>query len=55
MSDVTEDAQGKGTALSALDRLQASLRERKVDLTRWAQELKDERRAAARQMPSRSQ
>lgn len=55
MSDVTEDAQRKRTALRALDKLQASLRERKVDVTRWAQELKDERQAAARQTPSKSQ
>lgn len=52
---IREESPGKGTTLSALDRLQASLRERKVDLMRWAQELKDERRAAARKIPSKSQ
>ena len=55
MNDVTEDAQGMGAALSALDRLQASLRERQVDFARWAQELKDERCAATRQLSSKSQ
>jgi len=52
---VREESPGSGTTVSALDRLQASLRERKVDITRWAQELKDERRSAARKMPSKSQ
>ena len=52
---VREESPGKGAALGALDRLQASLRERKVDVTRWAQKLNDERRATARQMPSKSQ
>ena len=37
----------KGRALGALDRLQTSLRERKVDFRRWERDLKAERRAAA--------
>ena len=37
-------------ALAALDRLQASLRSRKVDLARWEQDVKTERRAAARRL-----
>ena len=52
---VREESPGKGTTLNALDRLQDSLRDRKVDVARWAQELKDERRAAARKMPSKPQ
>ena len=48
---VREGGPGKGAALGALDRLQASLCERKVDVTRWARDLKAERRAAARRLP----
>ncbi len=44
-----------GAALGALDRLQTSLRDRKVDVTQWARDLKTERRASARRLPSRSQ
>ena len=44
------DSSGQGAALDALDRLQALLRERKVDTNRWARELKAERRAAARRL-----
>jgi hypothetical protein len=44
------DSSGQGAALDALDRLQALLRERKVDANRWARELKAERRAAARRL-----
>ncbi|MDE2847263.1 MAG: hypothetical protein OXO51_11190 [Gemmatimonadota bacterium] len=51
---VREESPGRRTTVSALDRLQASLRERKVDVTRWAHELKDERRAATRKMPYKS-
>ncbi len=35
------------TSTESLDRLQASLRERKVNLTQWAQDVNHERRAAA--------
>ena len=52
---IREESPGKETTLSALDRLQASLRDRQVDVARWAQKLNDERRATARQMPSKSQ
>ena len=52
---IREESPGKETTLSALDRLQASLRDRQVDVAQWAQELKDERRAAARKIPSKSQ
>ena len=52
---VREESPGKGAALSALDRLQASLRERKVDVARWARKLQDERRSAARRLPSKLQ
>ncbi len=50
---VREESPGSEAKLSALDRLQASLQERKVDGVRWSQELEDERRAADRQMPSK--
>ncbi len=50
-----EEGSENGAALGALDRLQTSLRERKVDVTRWARDLKTERRASARRLPSRSQ
>ena len=49
-----EGGPDNGAALGALDRLQTSLRERKVDVTEWARDLKTERRAAARRLPSRS-
>lgn len=52
---IREESPGKETTLSALDRLQASLRDRKVDVTQWAKKLKDERRTADRQMPSKPQ
>ncbi len=44
----TEGLREDRAALGALDRLQASLRERGVDLARWERDLKVERRAAAR-------
>ena len=50
-----EGGSESGAALGALDRLQTSLRERKVDVTEWARDLKTERRASARRLPSRSQ
>lgn len=37
-------------ALEALDRLQASLRARRVDLAGWERAMKDERQAAARRL-----
>ena len=37
--------------LAALDRLQASVRDREVDLRRWARESRTERHAAARRLP----
>ena len=43
----------KGRALGALDRLQTSLRERKVDFRRWERDLKAERRAAAQRLSSK--
>ena len=46
---------GNGAALGALDRLQTSLRERKVDLKQWARDLKAERRADARRLSSKFQ
>ena len=52
---VMEGGPGNGSALSALDRLQTSLRERKIDVKQWARDLKAERRAAAQRLPSKSQ
>ena len=51
---VREGDSGNGAALGSLERLQTSLRERQVDVTRWARNVKDERRAAARRRPSKS-
>ena len=48
----SEDNPSQGTALAALDRLQTSLRERKVDVTQWTRELKAKRRAASRRTAS---
>ena len=50
----TEDAPNQSTALSALDRLQASVRKRNVDVSRWARDLRNERRAAARRLHSKT-
>ena len=52
---VREGGPGAGAALGALDRLQASLRERKVDVRRWSRDLKNERRAASRRLPLKPQ
>ena len=41
---------GDGAALGALDRLQASLRARRVSLAQWERDLKAERRAIARRL-----
>ena len=46
-----QPAMGKD-ALAALDQLQASLRARKIDLARWARDLRSERRAAGRRVGS---
>lgn len=48
-----EDVPTQNAALDALDRLQSSLRERKVDTAQWAKDVKAERRAAARRLRSR--
>ena len=42
----------RGTALDALDHLQASLRSRKVDLAAWEQEVRNERYAATQRLAS---
>lgn len=52
---VREGGPGEGAALGALDRLQASLRDRKIDVTRWSRDLKNERRAASRRLPLKHQ
>ncbi len=41
---------GDGATLKALDRLQATVRSRKVNLARWERDLKVERRATARRL-----
>ena len=48
-----EDGPLQNVALEALDRLQSSLRERRIDTAQWAKELKAERRAGARRPRSR--
>ncbi|MDE0167162.1 MAG: ribbon-helix-helix protein, CopG family [Bryobacterales bacterium] len=52
---VREGGPGESAALGALDRLQASLRDRKVDVARWSRDLKNERRAASRRLPLKPQ
>lgn len=47
---VREGGPGKA-ATSSLDHVQTSLRERRVNLTRWAAGVKHERRAAERRPP----
>ena len=49
-----EGEPGSSATLDALDRLQRSLRERQVDVTQWARDLKAERRAATRRLSSQS-
>ena len=46
---------GEDVSLGALDRLQTSLRERKVDVPQWAQDQKADRRAASRWLPFKSE
>ena len=50
-----EGEPGSATTLGALDRLQRSLRERQVDVARWARDLEAERRAAMRRLASKPQ
>ena len=49
------DGISDGAALGTLDRLQASLRARRVNLAQWERDLKAERRAAARRLPPKTQ
>ena len=46
---------GESASLGTLDRLQASLRERQVEVPRWAREQKAERHAAGRWLPFKSE
>ena len=46
---------GKSASLGTLDRLQASLRERQVDVPQWAREQKAERHAPGRWLPFKSE
>ena len=49
---IAAGAGGPGKAATgSLDRLQGSLRKRKVKVTQWEQDVKHERRAAARRLP----
>ena len=50
----TEERLDDSSKLAALDRLQASLHERKVDIGQWARDSRAERRAAARWLPSKT-
>ena len=49
----TEGTSENDAALGALDRLQNSVRERNVDVSRWERDLKAERRASARRLSSK--
>ncbi len=51
-SEAQRQPDEENEALDALDRLQASLRSRKVDLARWERQVKTERRAVARRIAS---
>ena len=51
----TEGTSENDAALGALDRLQTSVRERNIDVSRWERDLKAERRASARRLSSRLQ
>ena len=44
----------RGTTLQALDQLQSSVRERRIDLEKWARDVKSERQATALRRPDRS-
>ena len=50
----TNESLDESAKLAALDRLQASLCERKVDLSHWARDARAERRAAARRLPAKT-
>lgn len=45
-----QEAPADRTALDALDRLQASIRARKIDLAKWEGDIKAERRAVAQRL-----
>lgn len=45
-----EERLDESSKLAALDRLQASLRERKVDISQWARDARAERSAAGRRL-----
>ena len=49
-----EEEPGNAATLGALDRLQRSLRERKVDGAQWERDLKAERRATGRRLSPKS-
>ena len=51
----TEGTSENDSALGVLDRLQTSVRERNIDVSRWERDLKAERRASARRLSSRLQ
>ena len=44
----------KGTTLEALDQLQSSVRERRIDLKKWGRDVKSERQANALRGPDKS-
>ena len=44
----------RGTTLEALDQLQSSVRERRIDLEKWARDVKSERQATALRRPDKS-
>lgn len=50
----TKERLDESAKLAALDRLQASLGERKVDIWQWARDARAERCAAARWLPAKT-
>lgn len=48
----TDEELGDRAKLAALDRLQTSVRERRTDISQWARDLRAERRATGRRLPS---
>ena len=51
-NEASRQPAGGENAVAALDRFQASLRERNVDIQQWARDVERERRAAGRRIRS---
>ena len=48
------DYPARGTTLEALDQLQSSVRERRIDLEKWSRDVKAERQTTALRRPDKS-